>query len=123
MTWHGRGREVLAESRMREICTSGSMSGVWKRSHGRTSEAPPDERGGNRYVRPTVTAPHPHSTRSGPSTAGAPAAKSTVVASGLSGSAASDDTCAYLPRRGGMAADEILVHLRCRQPRRRWPDV
>lgn len=25
------------------------MSGVWKRSHSRTSEAPPDERGGNRY--------------------------------------------------------------------------
>src|ERR1019366_3694649 len=41
------------------------MRGVWKRSHGRTSEAPPDERGGNRYVRPTVTAPHPHSTPNG----------------------------------------------------------
>ena len=34
------------------------MSGMWKRSHGRTSEAPPDERGGYRYVRPTATAPH-----------------------------------------------------------------
>jgi hypothetical protein len=38
------------------------MSGVWKRSQGRTSEAPPDERGGNRYVRPTATAPHSDST-------------------------------------------------------------
>src|ERR1700726_3412705 len=64
----------LPKSVVREIRTPRSVGAgggrpppatrwMWKRSHGGTIEAPPDERGGNRYVLPNATAPHLDSTK------------------------------------------------------------
>src|ERR1700681_4165077 len=64
----------LPKSVVREIRTPRSVGAgggrpppatrwMWKRSDGGTIEAPPDERGGNRYVLPNATAPHLDSTK------------------------------------------------------------
>ena len=68
-----RAVNQLPKSVVREIRTPRSVGAgggrpppatrwMWKRSHGETIEAPPDERGGNRYVLPNATAPHLDST-------------------------------------------------------------
>jgi hypothetical protein len=51
------------QSSKRTMRRSTRQPRMWKRSHGGTIEAPPDERGGNSYVRPNATAPHLDSTK------------------------------------------------------------
>src|SRR5262245_17886102 len=47
MTFRGRWRGALSESRTWSFHLSGSMSGRWRRGHGLASGAPAHERAGN----------------------------------------------------------------------------
>ena len=64
-TTHNPFNETHRVSCLRENLTSSSKGEGLETFHGLASEAPPDERGGNRYAQPTATAPHLDSTMKG----------------------------------------------------------
>jgi hypothetical protein len=59
--WARRAVDEGVRSCPRAGCRK-SARGVWRRSHGRATKAPPDERGGNRHAQPKATAPHSYFT-------------------------------------------------------------